>query len=75
MENFEFTSFEEFKRNLGVSTIKFIKCEKREMALVYGIKMFTSSKIDWSKPAFVCKGEHNNLYVCNLREDRVITER
>ena len=75
MDNFQFTSYEEFKRHLGVEKIKWVKCAKREMGMVYGIKIFTSEKLDWNKETFVTEGEHGNLYVCNLKTNRESTER
>ena len=74
-KEFTFTSYEEFKRSLGVATIKWVKCAKREMGMVYGIKLFTSEKLDWNKECFVTEGEHGNLYVVNMKEDRATTAR
>lgn len=70
MENFQFTSFEEFKRHLGVEQIEFLPCKSgRKMGLVYGLKIFTAEKFTWEKDVYVTEGEHGNLYLCNLKSD------
>lgn len=75
MEKVNFVSYETFKSHLGVKTIKWVKCANREMADIFGIQLFTAKNLDWNRPCFICEGEHGNLYVVNMKEDRKVTER
>jgi hypothetical protein len=57
----------DFKKMIGVETIQLYKGDGRPFAQIGDHKVLVSERINWNKPLFIIKGEHDAWWVCNSK--------
>jgi hypothetical protein len=57
----------DFKKMIGVETIQLHRGKGRPFAKIGEHQIFVSEKINWDKPLFIMKGEHDAWWVCNSK--------